>query len=99
MFKTTKKNPKIDDEFGGPRICLLRTGGKRNTFHPVITHCFFFFLCVEFNKNRNIIENALQICLKCQVYNECVMPTMTNGCQIAKQINCLRIKLQLHKDH
>lgn len=30
MFKTTKKNPKIDDEFGGPRIYLLRTGGKRN---------------------------------------------------------------------
>lgn len=52
-----------------------------------------------FNKDRNIKENALQICLKCQVYNECVMPAMTNGCQIAKQINCLQIKLQLHKDH
>ena len=48
-----------------------------------------------FGKKRNLLKSKMPICLKRKIYNQCVIPAMTYGCEtwkLTKQAeNLLRI--------
>ena len=50
---------------------------------------------MTFGKNRDILKSKMPICLKRKIYNQCVIPAMTYGCEtwkLTKQAeNLLRI--------
>ena len=50
---------------------------------------------MTFGKNRDIFKSKMPICLKRKIYNQCVIPAMTYGCEtwkLTKQAeNLLRV--------
>ena len=48
-----------------------------------------------FYKNKDIMKSTLPICLKRKVYNECIIPAMTYGCETWKLTKALENKLRV----
>ena len=50
---------------------------------------------MTFGKNQDILKSKMPICLKRKIYNQCVIPAMTYGCETWKMTkkakNLLRV--------